>query len=325
MLIIDYLIEHDISIQYLTYRELLGNTPEVRIRAIRRRLGMEGWGKRLLDEYDEDSGTWGGGWYGPKWISTHYTLLTLKNLAVPGDNPIYSRASEDLLLHLWGEDGRKIGERSIVKGDRYTKQDICVSAMLLSIYSHSGRDGEQSRQIVDYLLSSRYEDGGYNCDMYRGATHSSVHSTISTLEALHDYRQLNPSYRKDEIDGAIAEGVDFLLRKKLYRSEHDGEIFDKRLTLLSFPNRWKYDILRALSFLARIQWPYDPRMDEALDILISKQRKDGTWPNQGKHAGRVYFDLEKPGGPSGMNTFRALLVLRTYRPELYRSIFREDY
>jgi hypothetical protein len=35
--------------------------------------------------------------------------------------------------------------------------------------------------------------------------------------------------------------------------------------------------------------------------------------------------MEKPGGPSAMNSYRALLVLKTYRPEIYRSIFREDY
>jgi hypothetical protein len=325
MLLMDYLIEHDISVQYLTYRELLNNTPEARIRAIRRRLGMEGWGKRLLDEYDTQTGTWGGGWYGPKWVSTHYTLLSLKDLAIPGDNPIYLKASSDLMEHLWGSTGEKIGERAITGKDRYTKQDICICGMLLGIYSHSGRDAPSSRQIVDYLLDSRFADGGYNCDMYRGAEHSSVHSTLSVLEGFDAYRRLSTGYRTAELDNAIADGVEFLLRKQLFRSQRTGEIFDKRLTLLSFPNRWKYDILRALTFLARIGWPYDGRMDEALDIIISKQRKDGTWPNQGKHSGRVFFDLEKPGGPSGMNTFRALLVLRSYRPQLYSSVFREDY
>ncbi len=325
MLIIDHLIESDISVQYLSYRDLLGNTPEVRIRAIRRRLGMEGWGKRFLEEFDNASGTWGGGWYGPKWISTHYTLMTLKDLAVPGDNAIFAKALDGLVEHVWGEEGLKLGSRDLNAKDRYSRQDVCISGMLLGLYSYGGRNGNTGRQIIDYLLESVMPNGGFNCDMYRGSTKGSVHSTISVIEGLDEYRRMGAPYRREEIDRAILGGAEFLLRKRLFRSEHDGEIFDKRLTLLSFPNRWKYDILRGLVFMARIGLPYDSRMEEALDILIGKQRSDGLWPNQGKHSGRVFFDMEKPGGPSPMNSYRALLVLKAYRPELYMSIFREDY
>lgn len=51
----------------------------------------KGWGKRLLDLQDSD-GRWGGGMYGPKWISTTYTMLTLRLLGLPPNNPQAKRA-----------------------------------------------------------------------------------------------------------------------------------------------------------------------------------------------------------------------------------------
>ena len=57
-------------------------------------------------------------------------------------------------------------------------------------------------------------------------------------------------------------------------------------------------------------------MDDALDVLGRKRRKDGAWPVQAKHAGQTYFDMEKTGGPSRWNTLRALRVLRYYSDSL---------
>ncbi len=51
---------------------------------------------------------------------------------------------------------------------------------------------------------------------------------------------------------------------------------------------------------------------DALDILMKKRRKDGTWPVQAKHAGKVHFDMEQTGGPSRWNTLRVLRVLKHF-------------
>jgi hypothetical protein len=53
-------------------------------------------------------------------------------------------------------------------------------------------------------------------------------------------------------------------------------------------------------------------MQDALDVLLQKRRKDGAWLLQVKHPGQVHFDMETPGQPSRWNTLRALRVLRTF-------------
>ena len=47
-----------------------------------------------------------------------------------------------------------------------------------------------------------------------------------------------------------------------------------------------------------------------MELLASKERKDGFWPVQNKHSGRVWFDMETGRRPSRWNTLRALRVRR---------------
>jgi hypothetical protein len=82
--------------------------------------------------------------------------------------------------------------------------------------------------------------------------------------------------------------------------------------MLSFPFRYRYDVLRALDWFRYADRPYDPRMDDALELLRSKRRKDGTWPLQCRHPGESHFEMERTGGPSRWNTLRALRVLEKY-------------
>jgi hypothetical protein len=81
-----------------------------------------------------------------------------------------------------------------------------------------------------------------------------------------------------------------------------------QFTLISFPPRWFYDILRALDYFQECNADRDDRCQDAIDVLLKKE-KHGKWPVQGWHAGRVYFELERNGSPSRVNTLRALRVM----------------
>ena len=81
---------------------------------------------------------------------------------------------------------------------------------------------------------------------------------------------------------------------------------------LSYPCRWRYDILRALDHFQLTGVEYDPRMNDALEILIQKQRPDKKWPIQAKYPGQTHFDMELPGTASRWNTLRALRVLNHF-------------
>lgn len=310
--IIDWLMEGDPAIRYQTTRDLLGYQ-EIDLKDLQQDIAVEGWGRRLLDLRDSEKGTWGNGIYSPKWISTHYTLLQLKEMGIPSTNSEYNEGSKLLLSCMW--------EKPIAKR-RY--QDLCVSAMLISICGYCKIQSEKFNQIIDYILDKQFQDGGWNCSWDRGATHSSVHTTISVLEAFRDYEVAGYTYRLEEIKNAIPKAQEFLLRKYLFRSERTGEIIHNTMLMLSYPCRWKYDILRCLDYFQSVNKSYDSRMEEALEIILNKKRKDNLWPVQHKHSGLVHFDMEKTGAASRWNTLRVLRVLKIYRPEEFQKIVDKD-
>lgn len=296
-----WLLDGDATIRWQVLRDLTG-ADAAAIDAERRKVSEEGWGARLL-ALQEPSGRWGGGLYSPKWISTHYTLMLLRRMGLVPGHPQAVTACRFVLNNGFQHDG------GIDVHKTRTQSETCVTGMVLSMVAYFGLQDERIEKIVDYLLAEQMADGGWNCEAYRGATHSSVHTTICVLEGLHEYEKENPD-RATAARMAQEKGREFLLVHRLFRSHRTGEIIDPRMTRLSFPPRWHYDILRALDHFQECRSPRDGRMEEAVTILERKRRSDGRWPLQNRHAGRTYFEMEKPGEPSRWNTLRALRILR---------------
>jgi hypothetical protein len=295
-----WLLEGDVSIQFQVYRDLLGQMR----RDLQERIEQEGWGARFLAARNPD-GTWGRGFYQPKWTSSHYTLLDLKHLQLsPQQQEI--RESVDFIADNHKDDDGGINPAKTVSGS-----DVCINGMFLNYACYFGIAEEKIRSVVDFLLAQQLEDGGFNCRSNRsGAVHSSLHTTISVLEGVLEYRRGGYTYRVEELERAAAKSREFILCHWLFRSDHTGEIIHKDFLKLSFPGRWKYDILRALDYFRDAGVPRDNRMDDALSALKEKRRTDGTWPLQARHPGQVHFEMEKPGGPSRWNTLRAFRVLQ---------------
>lgn len=301
---IEWLLQGDVSIQYLTGKYLL-NEDEKHLKNLRKRIATEGWGQRYLDARNTH-GHWGVDFYLPKWISSHYTLLDLRYLEMEPIEPVMET------LHLILEKS-KAPDGSITESKARNSGDLCVNGMFLNYAAFFRVPENDLKSIVDYILENQMTDGGFNCEWKtKGAVHSSMHTTISILEGIWEYVKAGYQYRVQELSKARRNAEEFLLMHRLYKSEKTGEIIDKKWTMLSFPSRWRYDILRALIYFADAGYPYDPRMDDAIDLLESKQRKDGAWPVQAKHPGQVHFDIEKTGTPSRFNTLRALRVLKKF-------------
>jgi hypothetical protein len=192
--------------------------------------------------------------------------------------------------------------------------DVCLNGMVLNYASYFGVEPDRLESIIDFLLSQRMKDGGFNCMSNRsGAVHSSLHTTLSVAEGIYEYIKNGYHYRKDELKKAEHTCRKFIFQHRLYKSDKTGKIIDKKMTLLSYPSRWRYDILRALDYFQYVRIKYDTRMEDAFEIVIKKRRKDGTWPLQGKHSGQTHFDMEKTGEPSRWNTLRVLRVFKHFQ------------
>jgi hypothetical protein len=190
--------------------------------------------------------------------------------------------------------------------------------MVLSILSYFELDDDRLDTIADHLLDQQMPDGGWNCRRPSGATHSSVHTTISVLEGLRHY-ELHRKRKLRTVRVAQQRGREFLLVHRLFRSHRTGEIIKPIFLRFSFPPRWHYDILRALDYFQAVNAPRDGRLAEAIDILRSKQGEDGCWPLENSYRGKTYFELEPLGAPGRWNTLRAMRVLKWWHGDTWRN------
>lgn len=301
-LIIDWLLAGDVAIQYQACRDLIG----VDRSDLRERIEKEGWGAKFLS-YRKPDGHWGDHYYQPKWTSTHYTLLDLKNLGISPDQEEIKGTVAIVLETNKADDG------GIHPSSATRMSDLCIDGMFLNVASYFKADERSLKSIVDLLIETQMGDGGFNCRLTRdGAVHSSMHTTISVLEGFQEYLDRGYAYRREELKKISMQAREFLLMHELFKSDHTGEVIDKRFLMLSYPSRWRYDILRALEHFRNADTAFDPRMQPAIDVLHEKRRKDGTWPVQARHPGQVHFQMEKTGGSSRWNTLRALRVFNHF-------------
>lgn len=302
--IIDWLMEGDAAIRWQTMRDLL-DSPASQWQAERRLTMTQGWGAELL-ALQEPDGKWGGGIYSPKWISTTYTMLTLVDIGIPRDCPAAQKGARLVLDSILGE---KCDQAFL---QRLAECDRCIVGMVLQLAVYFGVDDERIDAIVTNLLEEMMPDGAWNCRRLRRPrpSHSSFHTTFNVLEGLREYIESGSATLRQEALAAEQSALEFMLYHRLFRSDKTGLVINEKFTRFSFPHRWHYDVLRGLCYYARAGAARDSRLRDAMELLHERQRKDGLWPVQHKHAGRTFFDMEKMGKPSRWNTLRALRVLR---------------
>ncbi len=299
---INWLLDGDVSIQYQTRRDILS----VDDKALQKSIRSKGWGKSYLDKRNKNR-HWGLSFYQPKWTSSHYTLLDLRNLCISRNVPEITETLQLIFTKEKGIDG------GINPSGTINQSDVCINGMALNYGSYFGVDEELMHSVVDFILSQKMPDGGFNCRLNRsGARHSSMHTTLSSTEGIREYYLNGYTYRLDELLECEKTSQEFLLHHHLFKSDKTGEVIDQRFTRLTYPSRWRYDILRALDYFRHAGRPFDQRMQSALQILVSKRKIDGKWYLQAKHPGKQHFEMEIAGKPSRWNTLRALRVLRWF-------------
>jgi hypothetical protein len=300
--VVDWLLQGDPSVRWQVHADLLDSGKET-IQKERIKIANEGWGAKLLELQDE-AGTWAKALYSPKWTSTTYTLLLLRRLGLDPDNKQAQKGCNILLEEGFSKDG------GINYWQRYSNQsETCVTGLTLSILAYFNVKDQRLAEIAEHLLRAQMDDGGWNCRRPYGATHSSFHTTLIVLEGFREYLQKFQEHSKGVLK-ARDRAVEFLLQHRLYKSHRTGRIVKPQMTQFCFPPRWKYDVMTVLDYLRSENIPRDERMQDAVELVISRRKKDGKWLLPSPHPGRIFFELEKAGEPSRMNTLRGLRILR---------------
>lgn len=299
---LEWLLAGDQVIERLTRKYLLDENTAYH---------LQGYIGQYLQRYDTETKKWGNGFYGPKWISTNYTLLELQYMEIEPNNPIYQESLKNYLEYFF---------RKYVDRHGITVMDLCVSGMFIGLLSYGKIQDERLEALIDYVLGYRMPDGAWNCawNLPLKPKISSVHTTINVLEGLQAYMENEYRYRVNEVGIAIENAIRTLLSRKLICKKGTSTPIHPHITGHHYPPRWKYDYLRILEFLARKKHPYYPEMQPALDVLTDHMKNDRLTRGT-TIAGRIHFPLEteKYGR---FNTLRAYIVLKQYAPDQLKDV-----
>ncbi len=307
----EWLLDSDPAIRWQVLRDLEQAPTDV-VDAERARVATEGWGARIL-ALQGDDGLWAGGAcfparhlmpagkdQGQPWISTLPTLQLLCDFGVDARTDRVRQAVALVKEHCrWEHAGQPFFSGEV---------EPCINGRTVKLGVYFDQDVED---IVTRLVGEQLEDGGWNCDAENGSVRSSFATTICVLEGLLAHERATGG--SAELIAARRRGEEYLLERKLFRRKSSGEIVNPDWLRFSFPTWWHYDVLRALDSFRAAGGAPDSRMDEAIDLLRSRQQPDGTWLLENTHPGAVHFALEEGDDrPSRWNTLRALRVLRWY-------------
>ena len=157
------------------------------------------------------------------------------------------------------------------------------------------------------LLDQQLDDGGWNCaTRTEKGKHSSFHTSIQALEALHEYAEAEAGAL--ETNGARRRGREFFLAAPAVPVAPHGAVAIRGSTRFPAFPEWHFDVLRGLEHFAAVGAPRDERLADAVEVVRA-----------GSAEGRPLADVRRlPGsavvragaaGPSRWNTCRVLAVL----------------
>ena len=304
---LEWLLDSDPAIRWQVMRDLTGEAPSA-IAAERARVASEGWGARLLALQGPD-GNWGDGASKPKWHSTLYTLLLLRDMGLDSTSAQARRAVGLVRDNVtWGAE---FGDASFFEGE----VEPCINGGVLAL---GGYFGEARDRLADRLVGEQLEDGGWNCDAPK-SRRSSFHSTICVLEGLMEYEKANGATAA--VTEARIRGQEYLLERRMFRRLSTGDVIDRKWTQFSLPATWHYDILRGLEYLRSAAVVPEARVREAIELVAAAREPDGRWllhnpkPDPPRWwSSPIPFDMEGgEGKASRWITMRALRVLRWCR------------
>ena len=307
---LEWLLEEDEpSIRYLTLTQILGKSEkDSEVKSAKRLIGKKGWAAEILAKQKP------GGWwvhqenlYRPKYLSTNWMLLILSDLGLTRDIPQIRRA-----CGMWRDRFSKADGGFGSDGSK--SSHLCIAGNTARALVKFGyAEDPKVKSAFEWLVKNQANNGGWSCYGSGG--------NLDSWEAMSAFAALPKRSWTKGIKGAVAKGAEFYLGKSL---DQQGTRYEPWYRF-HYPVHYYYDLLVGLDFMTALGYGGDDRLSGAITLLKEKRSEDGRWnldavhPDveggtaewYSKHVNQAPtpFALEKPGRPSKMITFRAMLVL----------------
>jgi hypothetical protein len=119
--------------------------------------------------------------------------------------------------------------------------------------------------------------------------------------------------RNPLVERAIRHGAEFLLAGQPaaagypngYAARASGNWWK-----FGFPVYYVSDVLQLVEALARLGYGREPRLADAIELVVRKKDAQGRWPLEYDYAGKTWFDVGPKKQPNKWVTLRALTALK---------------
>ena len=311
------------SVRYFTLIDILGkaqNDPEVRKtkeEIMKKGVVLKILAKQKEGGYWEDSQNF----YTAKYKGTVWQIIILAELGAGGKDSHIRKACEFILKNSQDNEsnGFSIWVSAKTGGGRSSGVIPCLTGNLVYSLIKLGylKDKRVQSSIKWITTYQRFDDGikstpkdwPYEKLVACWGKHSCHMGVVKALKAL---AEIPVNQRNKVVKNTIEEGVEYLLKHHIYKRSHDLSRISKPGWLrFGFPLMYQTDVLEILGILTRLGY-HDKRMQEAINLLISKQDNQGRWKLDSTFNGRFQTNIEQKGKPSKWITLNAIKALKNF-------------
>jgi hypothetical protein len=320
----DWLLEKDNpSVRYFTLTQILDKSQDSsEVQEAKRDIMVAGVVPKILAKQNA-----GGYWeepekfYTAKYKGTVWQLIILAELGADGQDERVKKACEFIL---GTSQERKSGGFSAwlsvkVGGGRYSGVLPCLTGNMVWSLIRLGYLGDpRVKRGVDWIVKyQRFDDGeAYPPKIwpYEKATscfgkHSCHMGVAKALKAL---AEIPAAERSNGVVDTLGRGVEYMLKHHIYKRSHNLSKVSKPGWLrLGFPLMYQTDVLELLGILTSLGCK-DDRLQEAVDLVLSKQDEKGMWTLENTFNGRFQTSIEQKGDRSKWVTLNALKALKNF-------------
>jgi hypothetical protein len=272
----------------------------------------------------KEGGYWGdpGKFYvGAKWRGTFFTLILLADLGADGHDERVRKACEYLFGHSQVPDtgGFASKPNSSGPGGRSKDEHPCMTGRMVWPLIRFGYLSDPRVQYgIEWIVKyQRFDDGDQRHAPegwpYRWrscwGSHTCLRGVVRNLKVL---AEIPNSGRSRAVKQTVEKAAEFILKHHVYKRSHNlAEVIEPEWQQFVFPQFGDMDTLETLLVLTKLGYR-DPRMQEAVSLVLSKQDERGRWKLERSYKGRMRATIEQEGRPSKWITLRALTVLKRF-------------
>lgn len=329
--VLSWLLEpDDPGIRYLALRDLCNLPPNDPELLAARKIAHENGPIATILAAMHTDGYWEkpGHGYLPKYRSTVWSIITLAQLgAFIGEDDRIAKGCFYLLDHTLAA-GDKFSATGPPSGTVDCLQgNLCWSLVELGAddprlgdaYEWMARSvtGEGVAPKEDKKAETRYYAGKCGPDFACGANNqlACAWGAVKVMLALGN---CPAPYRTPLVEAAVQRGIDFLLGTDPAEANYPTGYSEKpsgNWWKLGFPVFYVADLLQIIEALIPLGYGSDPRLVNALDIIWSKQDREGRWPMEYGYAGKTWWNFGPKKQPNKWVTLRAYRALKAIEKE----------